>query len=84
MLRTFTKNKSKFTIDEAGYKYIRYSESLHAHILEDLETGKQELWVSNKNHASYGIIYKNTHLEFVTSYISDYGVSVEFAKSVME
>ena len=23
-----------------------------------------EVWFSNKNHASYGLIYKNTHLEY--------------------
>jgi hypothetical protein len=31
------------------------------------ENGKCELWFSNKNHASYGIKYKNTDLEFCRS-----------------
>lgn len=30
-----------------------------------------EVWVANKNHASYGLIYKNTHLEFAHSYPQD-------------
>ena len=50
----------------AGYKYVG-KRTGNGHILEDAETGKRELWVNNKNHASYGIIYKNTHLEFVCS-----------------
>lgn len=34
------------------------------HVLYDNDTKKYEVWSANKNHASYGIIYKNTHLEF--------------------
>jgi hypothetical protein len=73
----------KQTLKEAGYTYVRYSSILHAHILKD-EDGKLELWVANKNHASYGLIYKNTHLEFASSYVPLYGVSVEDAKAVLE
>jgi hypothetical protein len=29
-----------------------------------LKDGLYELWYPNKNHAGYGIKYKNTHLEF--------------------
>ena len=72
----------KQTLKESGYKYIRYSDHFHAHILED-ESGKKELWVANKNHASYGIIYKNTHLEFVSSYTPFYGVSADQCKAVL-
>lgn len=57
----------KETMKAAGYAYVRYSAQHGGHILRDVDTGKEELWVANKNHASYGIIWKNTHLEFVTS-----------------
>lgn len=55
----------KETMKKAGYKHI--SIFGNAHILEVIETGKREAWFCNKNHASYGIIYKNTHLEFAYS-----------------
>ena len=48
---------------KAGYIYeknLRDGE----HILRNQNTGLLELWFSNKNHASYGIKFKNTHLEF--------------------
>jgi hypothetical protein len=55
----------KETLKQAGYKHISCNDSLH--ILEDVDTGDREVWVPCKNHASYGIIYKNTHLEFAHS-----------------
>lgn len=73
----------KETLKQAGYTYVRFSERLQAHILKDGD-GKLELWVANKNHASYGLIYKNTHLEFVSSYVPFYGVPEETAKAVLE
>lgn len=54
------------TLKQAGYKHIR-SVGNGEHILQDIETGKYERWFANKNHASYGLIYKNTHLEFASS-----------------
>jgi hypothetical protein len=53
------------TLKQAGYVKI---ESLgdKTFLLVD-QDGNQEIWVANKNHASYGIIYKNTHLEFCRS-----------------
>ena len=72
----------KQTLKQAGYTYVRYNSILHAHILKD-ESGKLELWVANKNHASYGLIYKNTHLEFVSSYIPFYSVSENVCKDVL-
>ena len=50
----------------AGYKHIG-SIGHGEHVLQDTRTGNCEVWFSNKNHASYGIIYKNTHLEFTRS-----------------
>lgn len=54
----------KETLKEAGYRYIKFLGD-RQHVIQPL-CGKQppEVWVSNKDHASYGIIYKNTHLEF--------------------
>jgi hypothetical protein len=55
----------KKTFKEAGYTYIKYLGD-KSHLLRGPE-GKNEVWFSNKNHASYGLIYKNTHLEFAHS-----------------
>ncbi len=57
----------KETLKEAGYRHIATLENgLHA--LESLsERGTVEIWIANKNHASYGIKYKNTHLEFCST-----------------
>lgn len=57
-------NQNKVTLREAGLEYIRFSAYHGGHILQDVETKRFELWFSNKNHASYGIKFKNTHLEF--------------------
>ena len=53
------------TLKEAGYTKIE-SVGKGQFILTD-ESGKEEVWFANKNHASYGIKYKNTHLEFARS-----------------
>lgn len=53
----------KETLKQANYKYIGYIGN-GLHVLEDQLTNISEVWFSNKNHASYGLIYKNTHLEF--------------------
>lgn len=59
----------KETIKQAGYKYIGFLDG--EHVLQNLDTKELEVWVANKNHASYGLIYKNTHLEFAHSYPQD-------------
>ncbi len=53
---------NKETFKQAGYKYVRFAPELGGHILND--GTKNELWFANKNHASWGLKYKNTHLEF--------------------
>ncbi len=53
------------TFKQAGMKYIR-SLGDGEHLLED-DTGKREIWFNNKSHASYSLIFKNTHLEFARS-----------------
>lgn len=37
------------------------------YLLRNLNTGENEIWIANKNHASYGLKYKNTDLEFCLS-----------------
>ena len=55
------------TLKEAGYEYVRFAPEEGGHILREKDTGKLEVWFANKNHASYGLRYKNTHLEFARS-----------------
>jgi len=56
----------KETMKKAGFKHVTTLRK-GEHVLEDVETRRKELWFANKNHASYGVIYKNTHLEFCCS-----------------
>ena len=56
----------KETLKQSKYSYIRYL-GLKEHLLKDEDSGKLEIFLSNKNHASWGIIWKNTHLEFARS-----------------
>ena len=52
------------TMEQAGFRYCGFDRDSGCHILEDIETSKRELWFANKGHASYGITWRNTHLEF--------------------
>ena len=54
----------KETMSKAGYKYVG-SIGQHEHVVQPINGQPAEVWANNKNHASYGIIYKNTHLEFM-------------------
>lgn len=56
----------KQTFKEAGYTHKK-SFGDGGHILFNEQTKQFEMWQANKNHASYGLIYKNTHLEFCSS-----------------
>jgi hypothetical protein len=55
------------TLKQAGYTYIKFDRVQQVHVLEDID-GNREAWFANKNHAGYGLIYRNTHLEFARSY----------------
>lgn len=55
----------KETLKQAGYVFAQ-SLGKKEFLLTDTE-GKKEIWFCNKNHASYGIKFKNTHLEFARS-----------------
>lgn len=57
----------KQTLKQANYSYVKYLGN-GEHLLKDNETGNLEVYFANKNHASWGLIYKNTHLEFLRSY----------------
>jgi len=50
------------TFKQAGYSHVKTTCN-GGHILKNPD-GKFELFACNKNHASWGLIYKNTHLEF--------------------
>ncbi|UXE65455.1 MAG: hypothetical protein KA713_13335 [Chryseotalea sp. WA131a] len=56
----------KETLRTAGYMYLKYL-GYHQHLLLNVDTNIKEVFISNKNHASWGLIYKNTHLEFASS-----------------
>lgn len=59
----------RHNMKEAGYVKAQ-SRKNGTVILTDTE-GKREVWACRKNHASYGIKYKNTHLEFCSSHVED-------------
>lgn len=53
------------TPKQAGY--VKVESQKNGNVILTDKSGKRELWFCNKNHASYGLIYKNTHLEFARS-----------------
>ncbi len=53
---------TKETLDKAAYTHVK-ALGQGDHLLKD-ESGQLEIWFENANHASYGLIYKKTHLEF--------------------
>jgi len=59
----------KETLKQSGYKYIKYIGNKQ-HLLLNVTDKKLEIFFANKNHASWGIIWKNTHLEFARSIVS--------------
>ncbi len=62
--------KNKETLSQAGYEYIRFDKASRLHILRDKLNGRLEGWTANKGHASYGLVFRNTELEFVTSNVN--------------
>ena len=59
----------KESLTKANYQYLKYlGDKLH--LLLDVDTGREEIFLSNKNHSSWGLIYKNTHLEFASSHVA--------------
>jgi len=63
--RMIKKNPGKYeTLKAAGYKYIKKLGD-GTHLLKNLDTGKNEIFGASKNHLGWGVIYKNTQLEFM-------------------
>ena len=58
---------NKQTLKQAGYTHLE-TKGHGMHILLNNDTNVKEVFVANKNHANWGLIYKNTHLEFVATY----------------
>lgn len=54
-------------IKEAGYIYLKFDKERGQHLLFDKDTKHVEFFSANKNFAGWGLIYKNTHLEFCES-----------------
>ena len=56
---------NKHSLASQGYKYHHYAGNGQHILLNDF--GEQERWFANKNHASFGLKWRNTHLEFIGS-----------------
>ncbi len=54
------------TMKEAGYVHHKNLGD-GQHVLKRVSDGKLEIWFCNKNHASYGIKWRGTDLEFASS-----------------
>ena len=63
------------TLAQAGLRHVRTLGN-GEHLLEDKQTGQREVWFCNRNYAGYGLIYGNTHLEFVRSLTIDPGTAM--------
>lgn len=61
-------NPVRETLEQAGYAYAGFDRQQQVHVLKDKETGRLEAWFANKGHASYGITFRNTDLEFARGY----------------
>ena len=55
------------TFKQAGYKYVFQHKDMH-HVLYNLATKNFERWNASPNFAGYALRYKNTLLEFASSY----------------
>lgn len=58
---------NKYNIKKENFEYVQYRGN-GEHVLQNAN-GELEVWVARKNHASYGLIYKNTHLEFARMFL---------------
>jgi hypothetical protein len=55
------------TFAQAGYKYVMQKED-GQHVLFNTQTKTFERWAANPHFAGYALKYKNTLLEFCSSY----------------
>lgn len=50
-----------------NYTYLQYLGN-REHLLLNNDNNVREVFVANKNHAGWCLVYKNTHLEFCRDY----------------
>tara|TARA_R110000868_G_scaffold16566_4_gene73982 strand:- start:451 stop:651 length:201 start_codon:yes stop_codon:yes gene_type:complete len=55
----------KQTLEQAGYTFIKKTNDGEYLLLN--EDNEVEVFGKNKNHAGWGLIFRNTHLEFTHS-----------------
>jgi hypothetical protein len=55
------------TMQKAGFEFIRKDSSTGLYLLKEIGSKHLEWWAANKNHASYGIKFRGTHLEFCST-----------------
>lgn len=58
----------KDTAKNEGYKFVKYLGNKLALFQDIYNNNHSEIWVSNKNHASFGFYYNNTEWEFISDY----------------
>jgi hypothetical protein len=58
----------RHTLAESGYVYAGFDHRQGVHVLRDRVSGRLEAWFANKGHASYGLRWRNTDLEFARGY----------------
>jgi hypothetical protein len=58
----------KQTFKQANSAYLYYDTDTKEHMVWDKDTKEIEVYVARKNHASWGLKYKNTHLEFCATW----------------
>ena len=56
------------TLQQAGYKHIYYTSETKQHGLINIETGLIELFTAKKDLSGWGLKYRNTKLEFNSSF----------------
>lgn len=59
---------SSQTMKEANYQHLE-NKGDGLHILLNKDTNTKEVFCTSKNFAGWAIKYKNTHLEFMATYV---------------
>ena len=56
------------TITQAGYKYLYFDKAENTHVLYNVAIKTVEVFAKSKNFSGWGLKYKNTDLEFISSW----------------
>lgn len=56
------------TLKQNGYAYLFFNKETGLHTLYNINTGEFERYTANKGYSGYTLKYKNTELEFCSSY----------------